>query len=297
MKKLIIILALLAGPALLPAQTTREENSTTFQRNLQNTIDRTPPIVPQAKIEPLTKFNLDFKGGTPEDLVKAVEKAMGKHLNVMIPPDSKADQVVFPPLKLERVDVAQLFKTIGEANRKTAHQILNTSVSFGVQQIPQYTEYSLEYGFRPSSAAPLTDDTIWYFYNTLRDPIPEAAIAPQISCSYFQLESYLENTTIDAITTAINTSFELLNQSQPKMKFHPDTQLLIVAGTADQIQNISNLLRLLPGHARPGRIRAAVGMPLPPPALPAPRPAALPTPAPSAAPAPLPATVIEPANQ
>ncbi len=288
MKKLIIILALLAGPALLPAQTANPKPAD-FQRNLQEIVKETAHFDPNAKPEPLTKFNLDFKGGTPEDLVKAIEKALGKHLNVMIPANSKAGAVCFTPLKLERVDVAQLFKAIGEANRKTAKNITGTGGPFGGGQ--QYSEYIVEYGFRPSNAAPLTDDTIWYFYNTERDPLPDAGNASHITCGYFQLETYLQSTTIDAITTAINTSFELLSENPPKMKFHPDTQLLIVAGTPDQLQNISNLLKLLPGHSAPGKARRAASTTLPPqapPNFPATRPFE-----PTATPVP----PIEPVNQ
>src|SRR5262245_53067950 len=56
--------------------------------------------------ELLTKFDLDFKGGTPKDLIAAVQKATGKPLNAIIP-DEYAN-VTIPELKMKNVNAAQL---------------------------------------------------------------------------------------------------------------------------------------------------------------------------------------------
>src|ERR1035441_718411 len=52
----------------------------TFQQRLQ-AIQRAGAL--QNEAPEMTKFNLDFPGGPPELLGKAIEKAMGKPLNVM----------------------------------------------------------------------------------------------------------------------------------------------------------------------------------------------------------------------
>ena len=58
----------------------------------------------------LPKFDLDFAGGTPKDLVKAVEKATGKPLNTVIP-DEYADLKI-PAVSVKNVTVAQLFEVL-----------------------------------------------------------------------------------------------------------------------------------------------------------------------------------------
>ena len=60
----------------------------------------------------LTKFDLDFPGGTPKELVAAIEKAMGKPLNAIIPTENADMQM--PPLKMDDVDVAALFNGVVE---------------------------------------------------------------------------------------------------------------------------------------------------------------------------------------
>jgi hypothetical protein len=52
----------------------------------------------------LTRFNLDFPGGGPQDLVAAIEKATGKPLNAIISEEDSA--VSLPPLKMNNVNVA-----------------------------------------------------------------------------------------------------------------------------------------------------------------------------------------------
>src|SRR5690348_16597387 len=49
----------------------------------------------------LTKFNLDFRGGTPADLVKAIEKESGNPLNAIIPTEDV--NIELPPLKMNNV--------------------------------------------------------------------------------------------------------------------------------------------------------------------------------------------------
>ena len=58
----------------------------------------------------LTKFDLDFPGGTPKDLVKAVEKAIGKSLNTVIP-NEYADLKI-PVVSVKNMTVAQLFEVL-----------------------------------------------------------------------------------------------------------------------------------------------------------------------------------------
>src|SRR5271157_5155688 len=64
----------------------------------------------------LPRFDLDFPGGTPKDLVKAVIKATGKPLNAVIPDDC-ADLKI-SAVSVKNVTVAQLFEALIQASKK-----------------------------------------------------------------------------------------------------------------------------------------------------------------------------------
>ena len=66
----------------------------------------------------LTKFNLDFPGGTPAQLVAAIEKAMGKPLNVIVSSDEKSAKAKIPPVKVSDMDLVRLFNTLRENTKK-----------------------------------------------------------------------------------------------------------------------------------------------------------------------------------
>src|SRR2546421_8468407 len=80
-----------------------------------------PPPPRPSRAEPppggLTRFDLDFLGGTPRELVAAIQKAMGRSLNAIVP-DEFAD-VKLPALKMEHVNVPQLFDALVAVGRKS----------------------------------------------------------------------------------------------------------------------------------------------------------------------------------
>ncbi|MEI9959790.1 MAG: sigma-70 family RNA polymerase sigma factor [Limisphaerales bacterium] len=90
----------------------------------------------------LTKFNLDFPGGTPKELVAAIEKATGKPLNVIIPDD--AADTKLPPLKMDNVDAAQLFDALEQASVKQ-QAYYDKSRGFGA-----YSTHTSAYAFKTS---------------------------------------------------------------------------------------------------------------------------------------------------
>src|SRR5262245_40227228 len=62
----------------------------------------------------LTKFDLDFAGGAPQQFVAAIEKAMGRPINAIISEDQAS--VKIPPLKMMGVDLPQLFASLRAAS-------------------------------------------------------------------------------------------------------------------------------------------------------------------------------------
>jgi hypothetical protein len=197
-----------------------------------------PPPPNRAEPQPagLTKFDLDFPGGKPKDLVAAIQKAMDRSLNAIVP-DEFAD-VKLPALKMERVNVAQLFEALAAVGRKSEA----VSSGFG----GNYQIVQTGYGFRqayPSQAA--TDDTIWYFY------VEKPALPPRSStdkvCRFYSLASYLDrHFTVDDITTAIETGWKMLGENpMPTISFHKDTRLLIAVGEPAKLETIDGVLRAL----------------------------------------------------
>lgn len=210
-------IALLAGLLAIGSALAQDKSS-------NSATDRPPP--PEA----LTRFDLDFRGGHPKDLVAAIQKATGKTLNVLIPDDT-AD-VMVPELKMKNVNAPQLFKALDEASRKTEY-VKNPDGS--------YASYNTGYGFR-ADGGDYSDSTIWSFY-VLRPHIPARA---QI-CRFYALGPYLDwGVSIDDITTAIKTGAKMLGENQePTISFHKDTRLLIAVGEPSKLDIIDSVLTAL----------------------------------------------------
>lgn len=195
----------------------------------------------------LTRFDLDFPGGTPADLVAAIQKAMGKPLNVIIPEEDA--NTPLPPLKMHDVDVAQLFAALEPASLKTI--AVNLGQNPGLpRNRPAYTMSTVGYGFRmgPGQAS---DNSIWYFHvdqPVLPPTLPEPNEAQY--CRFFQLSSFLDRgLTVDDITTAIQTGWKMAGvDPAPELSYHKETKLLIAYGTGDKISLIQQVLDSLPSQ-------------------------------------------------
>jgi hypothetical protein len=190
----------------------------------------------------LTKFNLDFPGGTPKELVAAIEKTMGKPLNAIIPTEDVNLQM--PPLKMNDVDVVQLFTALGAASLK--QETRNTSMNYyGSTPNYTYTTVNTDYGFKTEGQ--MSDDSIWFFY-VQNPPQPQfTPPAPAKACRFYQLRPYLDSgLTVDDITTAIQTGWKMMGDtSPPEISFHKETKLLIAVGAPDKLEIIDDVLKAL----------------------------------------------------
>ena len=225
-----------------------------------------PPVAGRAvsqSAEALTRFDLDFPGGTPKELVAAIQKAMDRPLNAIVP-DEFAD-IALPALKMSNVNVQQLFTGLEQVSRKS--QAVETGSYYGGAAYGQsYKSLQIvqtSYGFRPGSGN-ITDDTIWCFYAE-KPALPPVAPAggPGKTCRFYSLKPYLDQqvATVDDITTAIETGWKMLGESSPpKISFHKDTKLLIAVGEPNKLEIIDSVLKALdgsrtpsaaPGHASP----------------------------------------------
>jgi len=170
----------------------------------------------------LTKFDLDFPGGTPAQLVGAIEKAMGRPVNAIILPEDADRQL--PALKMNNVDAAQLFFALLASTKRTA--LVNNWLR------------ESQMGFQTSGDP--TDESIWYFF------VYESAPSPA-ETRFFLLSRYLKNgLSVDDITTAIQTAWKMNgNTRTPQISFHKETNLLIAAGSPEGLMTIHQVLEAL----------------------------------------------------
>lgn len=204
----------------------------------------TPPRNQAAPATGPTRFDLDFPGGTPAELVAAIQKANSRALNAIVPDDCA--NIKLPALKMKNVNVPELFNAVWAASRKT--ETVNTG-QFGYGIGPSHTQVTTSYGFNTEGNNP-TDDSIWYF--TVQKPASPAAspagpAAPEKICRFYSLAPYLERgVTVDDITTAIETGWRMLgDKSPPMISFHKDTKLLIAVGDPGKLEVIDAVLKAM----------------------------------------------------
>lgn len=241
MKKSICLAASLLALNLTPVfgqpANPGSPSSPVFQQRLQSIIQQAntqnqPPANPPPV---LTKFNLDFPGGTPAQLVEAIEKAMGKPLNAIIPTEDADLQM--PPLKMSDVVVPQLFAALKAASVKT--------VTVPPSRFGGYSQYTGDYGFQTADS-PLSDASIWYFHANKPSMSPE--VPTEKVCRFYSLDHYLNSGfTVDDITTAIQTGWKMAGiTSPPELNYHKETKLLIAFGEPNELETIQTVLGTLP---------------------------------------------------
>ena len=220
------------------------------------------PELPPPPYAAFSKFDLDFPGGTPEVLVRMISEATGRPLNVIVPEDLALTSI--PPIKLRNVTVPQLFAALAQASRKDVARIGGYNSGFpGAAPTPVYQFHTTSYGF--FTQGDQNPDSVWYFRAERPPVIPDPAppVRPK-TCRFFQLSPYLEEYKVEDITTAVETAWKMLgrtNEDQPEMKFHKDTNLLIVVGSEDKVSMIDAVLKSLTPSS--GAIDPATGLPIP----------------------------------
>lgn len=196
----------------------------------------------------LTRFDLEFPGGTPGELVKAIEHAQGRPLNAIIPADCA--EVRIPALEMKGVTVPQLFDALTPASQRfVSYETGYNNPVFGLS--PQYSSMTTRYGFHTTDTA-VTDNSVWFFFQDAPPVRPEGKSEAHRVCRFFQMAPYLETYTIDDITTAIQTGWKLLagekapnSDNIPELTFHKDTKLLIAVGEPEKLKLIDSVLEQL----------------------------------------------------
>lgn len=212
----------------------------------------------------LPTFDLDFAGGTPDELVDLLQSKLDV-FNAIVPEEHK--EVHLPPLKMRRVNVSQLFQALGEASRK--RQPSYAGYQSPGMPVNHFQETTISTGFRTLSS-PITPESVWYFYVDKPQEIP----LPR-NVQFFQLKGFLETYKIDDITTAIQAGWKMLGQNEqvePQLNYHEETKLLIASGSALQLETIRSVLsELAKGYPREVRENRAAAPGVAIPAQPAPQ--------------------------
>lgn len=94
----------------------------------------------------------------------------------------------------------------------------------------------LFYNFQTGDKLP-GDGSVWYL-STQSQEEPKAV-------RFWQLAPYLEDYTVDDITTAIQTGYRMLGDRPPNINFHQDTRLLIAVDEQGKLGLIDAVLEQL----------------------------------------------------
>jgi hypothetical protein len=183
----------------------------------------------------LTRFSLDFPGGTPKELTFAIEKSMGRPVNAIVPEEHA--NIKLPPLRMEGATVPDLFRALEQASVRTVPY----ATVAGDQRVIHQKMTS--YGFRTASGD-VTDNTVWYFRV---DGLDMPALNPEKSCRFFSLAPYLEQgCTVDEITMVVKTGWEMQAEgATPRLNFNKETRLLIAVGDPAKLETIDAVLAAL----------------------------------------------------
>jgi len=201
-----------------------------------------PPAVDPAsglpvpkKVDQSPRFEVHFKGGKPAELVEALARSARIRPNVIIQPDCQ--DIDISPFDLHDVTVGEVFVALNMLS-----SFSNTTARNG--------------SWQPSSSGggeiwlltrqvPAQQNPFQQRMATVMGSNPGSMQPPRV-CRVFNLSRYLDQFTVEDITTAVQGAWELLNRDEkPTIKYHKDTKLLIVAGEESQLLVVSDVLREL----------------------------------------------------
>lgn len=157
-------------------------------------------------------FHLEFKGGTAQELVKAMREGFEKThvdpppINVLIPEDLK--EIRMPSIQMRKVDARAVFESINLMSRNAQVQWLRSA------------------------------DNVWVLHR-----MPD-----QRKNQPFFVGDLLTKFKIVDITTAVRTTWEMGEEERarkPELKYHEDTQMLVARADKEQLESMSEVLEQL----------------------------------------------------
>jgi hypothetical protein len=172
-----------------------------------------------------TISNVRFNGGSVELFVDLLRQA-GREakpplppLNVIVPDEMRNDFV--PQFELHNVTYADVLMAL--SSLRTPNQKKSIWRGTGNGKGP--------------------NELVWVLTSERSD---DGSNVPKQTSQVFQLQRYLSKYKVEDITTAVQTTWEMLGKEKgAQLKYHKDTSLLIGAGTPEQLAVISQVLNSL----------------------------------------------------
>jgi hypothetical protein len=187
-----------------------------------------------AQVTNFTRFSLNFPGGAPSQLIAALDKAMGKTLNVIIA--SEDSDVQLPSFKLKNVCLPELFQTLRAVTTKS--EIVELLDEKGLPSTESAILACEFYTFDQNA----NDSSLWYFH--VDKPRTTQAKPRGKVCRFYQLTHYLDlGYSVDDITTAAQTAWKMQGHESLQMSYHKETSLLIVVGDPARIGVVDSVLQ------------------------------------------------------
>ena len=167
-------------------------------------------------------------------MIDAIEKQSGIHVNAVIPKEHANYPI--PALKMNGITLKDLFSAIKSASQRTVKYVTGTTTD-GAGNIRQ------QYQSGPEFAGFQSVGNVWYFQWQKDSVLQESK--PKL-CRYYQLGPYLTGRKVEDITTAVQTGWKMLGETNlPELKFHQETAMLIAVGEENQLKLIDNVLEQL----------------------------------------------------
>jgi hypothetical protein len=262
-----ILAAVLAGCFVASVQA-QEDVPTEAPRFRETEITFDPATgEPRAAVRQETRFDLNFKGGTPKQFIEAINAQSGLKVNVIIPAEEAEAQL--PSVEMFNVTIPQLFAALTAANTKQTNYLapgmINRGAGSTTHRGPSWTTIEIGLGFATTDKPP-REDSIWSFFVSrppAKGPLYIDVGPPTVKV--YQVAQTLTEHSIDDITTAIKTTWQLLESTiVPELKYHSDTGLLMVKGAQEHVEIVADVLRQLRPAEGGSASSSATRLPLPP---------------------------------
>jgi len=204
------------------------------------------------------RFDFKFEGVPLAEVIQQArqhyEKKTGNFLNIIVPEHLRAmTEQEMVTLDVQQVTAAELFNILGMASERREQRItgynnphIPSAVTINTQIFP------FRYEFLPV-ATEGKNPMFVFKAEPIPDDVPDPRMLAQNEAprrpyvQYMQLEPYLDRFAVEDIITAIRTGWQLAGMvnPEPKVKFHEETKLLIVAGDPQQVEVVTQVLNSL----------------------------------------------------
>lgn len=166
------------------------------------------PEIDAVQAEPTDKlYNIEFEGGSLISLLEEIMAASNGDINIIWSSDIEDFGLDFPQLTLRNVGEKDLYEVIGV-------------------MVTNQSNYDILLA---------RSGNIWSFgLNAHHAPSKKDSEEPKPIVRFLAIQDVLDTFPLEAITTAIQTGWELAGvDNDSTLKFHPDTKLLIFKGNSE----------------------------------------------------------------